>query len=369
MRIVVTGGDGFLGRTLRLRLHEVGHREVANLTRSTAASDWSEALAGADIVFHLAGVNRPPDPAEFVTGNADLTAQVCHSLAAAGRGAALVLTSSTQAALDNAYGRSKLEAEHAVQCYSENTGARACVLRLPNVFGKWARPHYNSAVATFCHNITRGLPIAVHDEVAPLRLVYVDDVVDAMLALLPPSTASGTVEVAPVYETTVGAVAATLREFADSRRTLVIPRVGAGLVRALYSTYVSYLPPDAFAYALVRHEDPRGVFSEMLRTSDSGQFSYFTAYPGITRGEHYHHTKTEKFLVVQGRARFAFRHVTTGESHSLDVEGTRPQVVEMVPGWAHNITNIGDGEMVVLLWANEVFDPQRPDTIALKMSP
>lgn len=368
MRIVVTGGDGFLGRTLRLRLAERGHHEVASLTRATDAESWREALAGADVVFHLAGVNRPKDPSDFTIGNAVLTAQVCDALAAAGRRAALVLSSSTQATLDNTYGRSKREAELAVQRYVESTGARGCVLRFPNVFGKWARPHYNSAVATFCYNIARGLAITVHDEEAPLRLVYVDDAVERMLALLPPASDTGFVDVTPVYETTVGAVAALLRDFADSRSTLAIPRVGTGFIRALYSTYVSYLPPEAFAYPLVRHEDARGAFSEMLRTSDSGQVSYFTAHPGITRGEHYHHTKTEKFLVVQGRARFGFRQVITGERHEIDVDAAVPRVVEMVPGWAHNVTNIGDEEMVVLLWANEVFDSRRPDTVATKVT-
>jgi UDP-2-acetamido-2,6-beta-L-arabino-hexul-4-ose reductase len=368
MQIAVSGGDGFIGRTLRLRLGELGHTDVANLTRATTPETWRAALGGADVVFHLAGVNRPEDPADFTTGNAGLTAQVCDALAAAGRRAALVLASSTQALLDNAYGRSKLDSEAAVNRYAKATGARACVLRLPNVFGKWARPNYNSVVANFCHNIARGLPITVHDAAVPLRLVHVDTVVDAMLSLLPPSEVTGDVDVAPVRDTTIGEMAAMLREFADSRSTLAIPRVGAGFTRELYSTYVSYLPPDAFAYTLVRHEDSRGTFSEMLRTIDSGQVSYFTAHPGATRGEHYHHSKTEKFLVVQGRARFGFRHIVTGEHHVIDVEATVPRVVETVPGWAHNVTNTGKGEMVVLLWANEVFDPQRPDIIASKVT-
>jgi UDP-2-acetamido-2,6-beta-L-arabino-hexul-4-ose reductase len=369
MRIAVTGGDGFIARNLRLRLRELGYDDVASLTRTTTATEWGEALATADVVFHIAGVNRPQDPEEFATGNADLTTRVCEALAASGRRATLVFSSSIQAALDNPYGRSKRAAELAVQRYAESSGARACVLRMPNVFGKWARPNYNSAVATFCHNIARGLPITIHDDNAPLRLVYVDDVIDTMLALLPPATVTGAVEVTPIYETTVGAVAATLRDFAASRQTLRIPAVGTGLMRALFATYVSYLPPESFDYPLTKHEDPRGMFAEVLRTSDSGQFSFFTAHPGITRGEHYHHTKTEKFLVVQGRARFGFRHVLTNERHDVDVDGAVPRVVETVPGWAHNITNIGDGEMVVLLWANEVFDPRRPDTIASKVAP
>jgi UDP-2-acetamido-2,6-beta-L-arabino-hexul-4-ose reductase len=369
MRIVVTGGDGFIARTLRLRLTESGHAEVTGLTRATDARAWQAALAAADVVYHLAGVNRPSDPSEFGPGNAGLTASICDALAAAGRRATVVLSSSVQAALDNPYGRSKREAEDIVGRYGATTGARGCVLRLPNVFGKWARPNYNSAVATFCHNIARGLPIEVHDEAAPLRLVHVDDVVDAMLGLLPPSDVTGAVDVTPVYETTVGELAATLRGFAESRTTRTIARVGTGFTRALYSTYVSYLPPGAFAYPLLRHEDPRGAFSELLRTADSGQFSYFTAHSGVARGEHYHHTKTEKFVVAHGRARFGFRHIITGETRTIDVDAAVPCVVESVPGWAHNITNTGDDEIVVLLWANELFDPQRPDTIPARVVP
>ena len=369
MRIVVTGGDGFIARTLRLRLAELGHVDVTGLTRSSGDEAWQAALSTAEMVFHLAGVNRPSDTAAFGPGNAGLTASVCDQLAAAGRRATLVLSSSAQAALDNPYGRSKREAEAIVAGYVSATGARGCVLRLPNVFGKWARPNYNSAVATFCHNITRGLPITVHESAAPLRLMHVDDVADAMIALLPPSAVSGTVPAAPVYESTVGEVATLVQAFADSRKTLAIPRVGAGFTRAPYSTYVSYLPPAAFAYPLVRHADARGAFSEVLRTEDSGQVSFFTARPGVTRGEHYHHAKTEKFLVVQGHGRFRFRHLVTDERCTIDVESAVPRVVETVPGWVHDITNIGSEEMVVLLWANEVFDPKRPDTISSKVVP
>lgn len=368
MRIVVTGATGFIGTTLRLRLAESGHSDVASLGRDTPRELWSDALAGADVVVHLAGVNRPTDVAEYAHGNAELTERVCAALSDAGRRATIILSSSIQAERDHAYGASKRAAESAVERYAATTGARGCVLRLPNVFGKWARPNYNSAVATFCHNIARGIPIIVHDPASPVSLIHVDDVVDGMLSLFPPSAISGRISLGPVHQSTVGEVVALITSFAESRVTLMMPRVGTGLVRALYSAYVSYLPPAAFAYDLVRHEDPRGVFSELLRTTDSGQISYFSAHPGITRGGHYHHAKTEKFLVVHGRARFCFRHVVTGEQHSIDVDGAGPRVVETVPGWAHDITNIGDTEMIVLLWANEVFDPSRPDTVAARVS-
>ncbi|MEO5872345.1 MAG: NAD-dependent epimerase/dehydratase family protein [Gemmatimonadaceae bacterium] len=368
MRIVVTGGDGFIGRNLRVRLGELGHREVASFDKENGDVELHAALADAEFVFHLAGVNRPKNDAEFAEGNATLTASVCAALRATGRTIPLVYTSSTQAELDNAYGRSKRAGELEVERYGAESGSPAVVLRLTNVFGKWSRPNYNSAVATFCHNVARGLPITVNDPNAPLRLVYIDDVVDAMIRLLDaPDAPTGVVDVGPVHATTVGEVAALLAEFVASRETLMMPRVGTGLTRALHATYVSFLPPEKFAYGLRRHADPRGVFVEMLRTPDCGQFSFFTAGPGITRGEHYHHSKTEKFLVIKGTARFGFRHIVTGERYELTVGGDDARVVETVPGWTHNITNIGDDEVVVMLWANEIFDPARPDTIASKV--
>lgn len=370
MRIVVTGSDGFIGRNLRWHLRERGHEEVVGVDIGTGETEARRALGEADFVFHLAGVNRPKDPEEFAEGNARYTERLCDTLASAGRKAAIVFASSIQAELDNPYGRSKRAAEETLLRHAERTGARAHVFRLANVFGKWCRPNYNSAVATFCHNIARGLPITVNDPTAPLRLVHVDDVVKAFADLLSTSGArSGFAEAGPVYATTVGEVAATLRGFAESRASLVTPRVGTGLVRALYSTYVSYLPPEAFAYPLRRHSDARGVFMEVLKTPDCGQFSYFTAHPGVTRGGHYHHGKTEKFLVIQGSARFGFRNIDTGETHEMFTRGGEGLVVETVPGWTHDITNVGEDELVVMLWANEIFDPQRPDTIAMKVTP
>jgi UDP-2-acetamido-2,6-beta-L-arabino-hexul-4-ose reductase len=328
------------------------------------------AFAEADFVFHLAGVNRPKDPEEFARGNARYTEELCDALAAAGRKATVVFASSIHVELDNPYGRSKRTAEEALLRYQERTGARVHLFRLANVFGKWCRPNYNSAVATFCHNIARGLPITVNDPAAPLPLVHVDDVVRTFTDLLSaPGVPGGFAVAGPVYTTTVGEVAATLRGFAESRTSLVTDRVGSGLIRALYSTYVSYLPAETFAYALPRHADARGVFVEILKTPDCGQFSYFTAHPGVTRGGHYHHAKTEKFLVIKGSARFGFRHIDSGEMHEIFTRGGEGLVVETVPGWTHDITNVGDDELVVMLWANEIFDPQRPDTIAMKVEP
>ncbi len=367
MPIVVTGGDGFLGLNLRARLRDMDRTDVVNVTRATTSQELEAALAQADIVYHLAGVNRPRDVAEY-DGNATFTTALCDMLRASGRTVRLVYASSTQATRDNPYGRSKRGAELAVEAFGASTGSPVFVLRLTNVFGKWSRPNHNSVVATFCHCLARNLPITIHDPGAVVELIHVDDVIDRLLGLLPPAAVSpGFVETGPVYRATVGEIATLLRAFAESRNSLTIPPVGTGFTRALYSTYVSFLPPEKFAYSLRRHSDSRGTFAEMLRTTDSGQFSFFSAPPGVTRGEHYHHTKTEKFLVVHGSARFDFRHIMTGQTFEIFVDGTTSRMVETVPGWAHSITNIGTDDVLVLLWANEVFDPARPDTIAVKV--
>lgn len=366
--VLITGADGFVGKNLQLHLAERADMHVRCFTRSHSAAQLPELLQGVDFVFHLAGVNRPQDPKEFSSGNAGLTQALCKALADTGQQIPVVFSSSTQAAQSNPYGQSKRAAEDALFALQHQHGVPVHVFRLPNVFGKWCKPNYNSAVATFCHNMARGLPIQVNDPAAPLTLVYVDDVMARFVQLLDGADgavdAEGFATVAPQYTTTVGALAAQIQAFHDSRATLMTERVGTGLVHALYATYVSHLPVDRFAYSVAQHADPRGVFVEMLKTPDCGQFSYFTAHPGITRGGHYHHSKTEKFLVIKGQARFKFRHMHTGETHELLTSGDKAEVVETVPGWTHDITNIGQDEMVVMLWANEVFDRARPDTFA-----
>jgi UDP-2-acetamido-2,6-beta-L-arabino-hexul-4-ose reductase len=367
MKILVTGADGFIGRNLCLAIAERGCLALP-IIREHSEADVRAAIAKADVVMHLAGVNRPQDPAEFATGNAGLTQTLCALLAESDRKLPIALSSSIQAERDNPYGLSKKAAEQAVLDYGRHSGAVARVYRLPNVFGKWCRPNYNSAVATFCHNIARGLPIQINEPSAALNLVYVDDVVAELLAFAQaPADQSGFSSVDPVYQTTVGEVAAQISAFQGVRMHLISEAVGTGLVRALYSTYISYLTPEQFSYPVAQYADPRGVFVEMLKTKDSGQFSYFTAHPGITRGGHYHHSKTEKFLVMKGKALFKFRHMLSGETYRLETSGELPVVVETIPGWAHDITNIGDDEMLVLLWANEIFDRARPDTIAAEV--
>ncbi|UPJ51978.1 NAD-dependent epimerase/dehydratase family protein [Bradyrhizobium sp. 200] len=370
MRILITGADGFIGTNLRVRLREAGHQDIVCITRASSSEDLNAGLGAADFVFHLAGVNRPKTDDEFIQGNQNFTERLCEALLAAGRPIPVVFASSTQAALENRYGQSKLAAEAALSRYSQATGAPLFMFRLTNVFGKWARPNYNSAVATFCHNVARGLPISIRDPAVKLRLIHIDDVVDAFLRCLTLSgSPAGFVEAGPVYETTVGEVAKIIRDFSESRSTLLTPPVGVGLGRALYATYVTYLPVASFSYDVPQYRDPRGSFVEVLKTPDCGQFSYFTAGPGVTRGEHYHHSKTEKFVVIQGTARFCFRQIETGEFHDLVVRGGEGTIVETIPGWAHDITNIGSNELIVMLWANEIFDRARPDTIAMKVVP
>jgi UDP-2-acetamido-2,6-beta-L-arabino-hexul-4-ose reductase len=375
VKVLITGSNGFFGKNLQLHLAERKDVEVVCFTREHSVHDLPEMLDGVDFLFHLAGINRPQDLAEFAAGNTDLTGSLCMAVAgvaeATGRKVPVVFSSSTQAALHNPYGASKRAAEDALFALQNQHGIPVHVFRLPNVFGKWCKPNYNSAVATFCHNVARGLPIIVNDPASPLTLMYVDDVLQRFIQLMDGADASfdanGFALVATQYTTTVGEVARLVQAFKGSRQTLLTERVGTGFVRALYVTYVSHLPPDTFSYTVPMYDDTRGVFAEMLKTPDCGQFSYFTARPGVTRGGHYHHSKTEKFLVIKGQARFKFRHMHTNETYELTTSGEKGEVVETVPGWTHDITNIGIDEMVVMLWANEIFDRANPDTISSKV--
>ena len=368
MKIAITGSNGFLGRNLTVRLRELGYADLVQIPHDATPSQLSQLLVGVEFVFHLAGVNRPREPQEFVSGNSGFTRLLCEVMRTLPAPPRVVYASSTQAERDNPYGTSKREAEEEIGAYSHHANVAVAIYRLTNVFGKWSRPDYNSAVATFCYRIARDEPIVVHDPDALLRLVYVDDVINAFCSLpaqFPMPT--GQLSVAPEYSTTVGDLANCIRAFRDSRTNLVTERVGSGLVRALYATYISCLPPSAFSYQVPLHADPRGVFVELLKTPDCGQFGYFTAHPGVTRGEHYHHTKTEKFLVIKGAANFGFRHLVSNEHHNIVCHGGDGNVVETIPGWTHNVTNIGSDELIVLVWANEIFDRSRPDTVANKV--
>lgn len=366
MKILITGANGFIGKNLQLHLSERSDVEVLGFTREHSQSDLMQMVTDVDLVFHLAGVNRPQDPAEFHQGNTDLTKLLCIALQRANKTIPVIYSSSIQATVDNDYGASKRAAEDVLLEFAQSTNSPVFIYRLANVFGKWARPNYNSAVATFCHNISQDLPIQINDPNALINLVYIDDVVESFLQVMSGElTEAGFVEVSTQYQISVGDLAKQIEAFKDSRASLITENVGDGLVRALYSTYVSYLNPKQFSYSVPKYGDERGVFVEMLKTKDAGQFSFFTAHPGITRGGHYHHTKTEKFLVIKGEACFRFRHIISGEFYELFTSGNQPVIVETVPGWTHDITNVGDDEMVVMLWANEIFDREKPDTYAM----
>lgn len=368
MKVVVTGAHGFIGKNLCVRLSELPRFQVIAIGRTHSEDDLSSALADAQAVVHLAGENRPADPDAFSRINLGYTQTVCSLLRGLGRPVPIWFSSSTQASQDNLYGQSKLQAEHAVTSYGNETASMVKVVRLPGVFGKWSRPNYNSVVATFCHNIARDLPVTISNEKSEIELIHVDSVVDHILQWLEsPELGDQIGNPQPSCRITVGELAAQIRSFKKCRTDLLSERVGEGFVRALYSTYVSFLPIEQFSYTVPQHRDPRGVFVEMLKTPDSGQFSFFTAHPGVTRGGHYHHCKTEKFLVIQGRARFRFRNILNDTLHELTVDGATATVVETIPGWSHDITNVGDQDMIVMLWANEVFDRQKPDTIPCKV--
>lgn len=375
MKVLITGSKGFIGKNLQLHLAERKNVRVMCFTRDEDVSRLPALLYDVDFVFHLAGVNRPLDPAEFVSGNTDLTQALCKAVAnlveTTGKKVPVVYTSSTQAAHENAYGNSKRAAEDALLELQRIHGVPVHVFRLPNVFGKWCKPNYNSVVATFCHNLSHDLPIKINDSTTQLNLVYIDDVINRFIQIMDGSERvvdkDGFEIIYPQYKITLGDLAHQLQAFKDSRANLITERVGTGFVRALYSTYVSYLPPNSFSYPVPLHGDARGVFVEMLKTPDCGQFSYFSAYPGVTRGGHYHHSKTEKFLVIKGVARFKFRNMHTDEEFQLVSNGLVPTVVETIPGWTHDVTNIGDEELVVMLWANEIFDRTHPDTYACRL--
>lgn len=364
MKILVTGSNGFIGKNLCFQLEEQGFTDIIKIDRRNSVEQLNIALEQADFIYHLAGVNRPQTEGEFKQGNADLTSHIVATLKKLNRSTPILLTSSIQVEQANPYGESKALAEEAVNEYAEQSQAKAYIYRLPNVFGKWCRPNYNSVVATFCFKVANDLPITVNDPDAKVNLVYIDTVCEHFIHHLTNDETSGEQSIKPTYPTTVGEIANTLQAFKESKESLITENVGSGFLRALYSTYISYYSPEQFSYTVPAYTDPRGAFCELLKTKEAGQFSFFTAHPGITRGGHYHHTKNEKFLVIKGEAKFRFENIASGERYEKDITGDDYTVVETVPGWSHDVTNIGESELIVMLWANEIFDRERPDTFA-----
>lgn len=366
--ILITGAGGFIGKNLVATLKTAGYTDLMLFERDDTPETLAEYAARAGFVYHLAGINRPKDPSEFYAGNAGLTETLLSLLDKAGNKAPVLVTSSIQAALDNDYGKSKAQAEQAIFAHGQATGAPVYVFRLPGVFGKWCRPNYNSVVATFCHNSANGLPLSVRDPEYRLPLVYIDDVVASFVAALDGScTREGDYCVVPVvHETTLGHLAETIEGFAQNRETLDVPDQTPGsLEQKLYSTWLSYLPADRFSYPLNMHCDNRGSFTEFLHTPAHGQVSINISKPGIVKGNHWHHSKNEKFLVVKGTGVIRFRALDSTEVIEYHVSGDKLEVVDIPTGYTHNIENVGQDDMVTVMWANEVFDPDHPDTFFL----
>ena len=377
MNILVTGANGFVGRNLVSQLENIASGKARNYAIAgeelhvlcydvdSDPAALEEYCRRADFVFNLAGVNRPEDPSEFMKGNFGFASVLLDTLKKCGNSCPVMISSSTQAALDNPYGESKRAGEELLFEYGRETGAKVLVYRFPNVFGKWCRPNYNSAVATFCHNIAHGLPIRVNDPSVVMHLVYIDDVVDELIGALSGDEhrAGAFCEVPVVHEITLGGIVDLLYSFRDMQQDLEVPDLGDAFTKKLYSTYLSYLPKEKFCYPLKMNVDNRGSFTEIIRTPDRGQFSVNISKPGITKGEHWHHTKNEKFVVVSGHGLVQLRKIGTDEVINFEVSGEKMEVVEMIPGYTHNIINLSDTEdLVTVMWANEAFNPERPDT-------
>ena len=369
MKILVTGAKGFIGRNL---ISELKNRKMTDIFEFDVDTDpllLDSFCEEAQFVFHLAGVNRPKDQSEFMDGNFGFTSLLLDKLKKFGNICPIIISSSTQASLRNLYGASKKAGEDLIFEYGRITGAKTLVYRFPNVFGKWSRPDYNSAIATFCYNIARGLPIQVNDPMVILNLVYIDDVVNELIrALNGDENIQGVFcEVPVVYTISLGKVVTLINSFKESREERSIPDMSDDFTKKLYSTYLSFLPTDDFCYPLKMNADNRGSFTEFIRTADRGQISVNTSKPGITKGNHWHHSKNEKFLVVYGRGVIRFREVGKDEVVEYFVSGDKLEVVDIPTGYTHNIENLGETDMVTIMWANEVFDPAHADTFYLEI--
>ncbi len=365
--VLVTGADGFIGRNLVVRLLQRRDLTVFQYDKASPERTLEEGVAGADLIFHLAGVNRPIDAAEFETGNHGFTLALLHRLRAAGRTPVIVATSSTQATLDNPYGVSKRNAEQELVRFREEMGAPVWVYRFTNVFGKWSRPFYNSVVATFCYQAAHGQLLHVDDPARVMEFMYIDDVVGSFLRVVDGAEPEMTGEwatVRPTFSILLRDLAAKIVRLAEIRTTCVMPDFGSLFDKYLYTTFLSYLEKDALSYQAVKKEDQRGYLIELFKSHHTGQIFVSRTLPGVVRGNHYHHTKVEKFCVVDGQARIAFRHIVTQEHVEYIVDGAEGKIVDIPPGWTHSITNIGQGDLITIFWAHEMFDPEHPDTYA-----
>lgn len=372
MRLLITGARGFIGKNLIAELRNQGFTDLLECDIDTTSNDLDNYVRECDFVFHLAGVNRPEKDEEFMAGNFGFTSELIEKLQKHHNKAPLLVSSSVQALLDNAYGQSKKAGEDLMFAYAEENNVPVYVYRLPNVFGKWCRPNYNSAVATFCHNIAYELPVQVNDPSVLMKLVYVDDVVHSFISKLKNGTREVTgygnyEKVNPVHEIKLGKIVELIYSFKKSRNDLHVPDLGDAFTKKLYSTYLSYLPKDKFSYPLKMNVDNRGSFTEFIKTPERGQVSVNISKPGVIKGQHWHHTKNEKFLVVSGTGVIRFRKIDSEEVTEYFVSGERLEVVDIPVGYTHNIENLGETDMVTVMWLNEVFDKERLDTYFLEV--
>lgn len=369
MKILITGSNGFVGKNLVATLNNVDNIQVYEYNRQTSEIEFKKMCADADFVFHLAGVNRPENTDEFKKGNTDLTKQLVEKLEALDNPIPILLSSSTQAELDNLYGKSKLAAENIIKEYGKNNDVKTFVYRLPNLFGKWSKPNYNSVVATFCHNIAHDKDIQVNDENIELELAYIDDVVNEFISAMDGNgNEKNRIGFIPItHEVTLGELANLIKSFKNSRNDRMTPNMNDSFVKKLYSTYLTYLPKDNFSYPLTMHADERGSFTEFTKSKQGGQVSINVSKPGITKGGHWHHTKNEKFLVVSGKAIIRFRYAFSDEIIEYEVSENKLEVVDIPPGYTHSIENIGNKDLVTVMWVNELFDPDNTDTYPLEV--
>ncbi|MBG9750884.1 capsular polysaccharide biosynthesis protein CapF [Bacillus thuringiensis] len=369
MKILVTGAKGFLGKNLVAELKNQGYKDIFEFSREDDITLLERYTKECDFVFHLAGVNRPKDENEFMEGNAGFTSQLLNLLKESVNKAPVLITSSIQAENNNPYGKSKKAGEELLFEYAKETGSKAYVYRLPNLFGKWSKPYYNTVVATFCHNIARGLDIQVNNPDVELNLCYIDDVLEEFFKALnhTPTIQDDYCFVPVTHNIKLGELANVIKSFKEGRENLSISNMGDALTKKLYSTYLSFLPEDKFVYDLKMHSDHRGSFTEFIRTPERGQVSINISKPGITKGNHWHHTKNEKFLVVSGEGLVRFRNIDSDDIIEYRVSGEKLQVVDIPIGYTHSIVNVGENDLVTVMWVNECFDPEKPDTYFLEV--